>query len=96
MKQYNIGDRPTFTRTVPGNPYRVNALIAYPDGTAIAYVTVPFGDDYTASPPALDQAGTHTLRWNVYAESGDVYTQSADEEEFEVHPSPFADPFLEP
>ena len=96
MLTYDIGDRPAFTRQVTGNPYRVNVLIIYPDGTEIAYATVPFGDEYTARPPTLETAGIHTIRWNVYAESGDVYTASSDEEEFKVHESAFSDPFLEP
>lgn len=92
---YTIGDRPTFQREISGNPARVNALLKYPDGTVLVMGAVSMGSRYFATPPTLDQDSTHTLRWNVYRTTADTLPTSAGEEEFEVYPSAFPDPFLE-
>lgn len=93
---YYIGDSPTLSRDiVDAQPYRVQAIITYPDGTETVYdCTIGTSSVYFVL-PTLTQANWHSLKWNLYYEY-DNQTFESFRERFKVHPSAFTTPFVEP
>jgi hypothetical protein len=96
MDTLHVGDRRKFVRTIEGDPHRVHMLVLYPDETVTVFSAVGINGEYEVEPPTFEQSSTHTLRWNVYADASDNTPSDSDEEELEVHPTPFAAPFEAP
>lgn len=94
---FHIGDKRTFSRAISGSPGKVHLLHVKPDGTTTAYSTTEASSVYTCDDvPAFVDFGTHTIIWNIYAESADTVTIETDSIEFEVERSASATPFLQP
>jgi hypothetical protein len=95
LNPVHVGCRRTFRRVIGGLPNRVDLLVRHDDGTVDPLETDLIGGAYEVTPDTFQIPGTCTLRWNAYENLADVLPRESHEEELEVLPTAFAEPFQE-
>lgn len=93
----HIGETPTIRRRIGGGLHHVDGLHITPSGVVTSVTAdTDDGEVFEFELDCLEEAGTHTIRWNGYRDENDDDPQEAREAEFRVHPTAFDEPFAKP